>query len=164
MSYVVYIITWYMWLWYVTLFMLTRSIKRKKIILKDSRRTDQRSGGVQRSGWVRWGEREREAVTTFKGEQGASWRGGRRRRQQLLACGLDHLFCSASQFSYNTALAPQQHSPHQSVLADKMMEATDFIHSKIHQYSNLFDDTVGHLLFIVSLVFLIRAKVTLKWH
>lgn len=25
----------------------------------------------------------------------------------------------------------------------KMMEATDYIHSKLHQYSNLLDDTVG---------------------
>ena len=32
----------------------------------------------------------------------------------------------------------------------KMMEATDFLHSKIHQYTNLLDDTVSlqkHLLF-----------------
>ena len=47
----------------------------------------------------RFSEDRREAVTTFEGDQGARWRGGRRRRQQLLAYGLAWIICSVQLLS-----------------------------------------------------------------
>ena len=67
------------------------------------------------------------------------------------SCSLEIICAVLFSFSCNT-----------DSLSDNMMEATDFLHSKIHQYSNLLDDTVSHQLFTRRCVFIIRAKVVLK--